>query len=99
MKLFLSAETIAKFHPLSYGSALAGELPTFGKQLPKPYGGEGNPGKQYPLFPFKIPTFRKPHRTQKKLTKLFLDLKDGLTVKYAAAPIGSEDATAEKITA
>ena len=44
MKLFLSPETVKKFHPLSYGSSLAGELPAFGKQLPKPYGGEGQTG-------------------------------------------------------
>ncbi|KAG9243740.1 CRAL-TRIO domain-containing protein [Calycina marina] len=43
MKLFLSAETIKKFHPLTYGSALAGEL-SFGKELPTPYGGNGKPG-------------------------------------------------------
>ncbi|KAH8591436.1 putative phosphatidylinositol transfer protein sfh5 [Bisporella sp. PMI_857] len=43
MKLFLSPETIKKFHPLSYGHGLAGELPSIGKQLPKPYGGEGKP--------------------------------------------------------
>ncbi len=41
MKVFLSAETIKKFHPLSYGSSLAGELPGFGDQLPKEYGGKG----------------------------------------------------------
>lgn len=34
MKLFLSPETIKKFHPLSYGSNLAGELPGFGAELP-----------------------------------------------------------------
>jgi hypothetical protein len=54
MKLFLSAETIKKFHPLSYGSNLAAELP-FGKELPITYGGKGK------------------------------DVKEGLTVKYAAA--------------
>jgi len=43
MKLFLSPETIRKFHPLSYGSALAGELGgDIGKELPKAYGGEGD---------------------------------------------------------
>ncbi|TVY52784.1 Phosphatidylinositol transfer protein sfh5 [Lachnellula cervina] len=41
MKLFLSPETIKKFHPLSYGSNLAGELPSFGKELPTAYGGTG----------------------------------------------------------
>ncbi|TAQ87263.1 hypothetical protein B7494_g4432 [Chlorociboria aeruginascens] len=41
MKLFLSPETIKKFHPLSYGSNLAGELPDFGQELPKAYGGKG----------------------------------------------------------
>jgi len=45
MKLFLSPETVKKFHPLSYGSSLAGELPTFGKELPVPYGGKGKPGR------------------------------------------------------
>jgi len=34
MKVFLSPETVKKFHPLSYGSNLAGELPEFGQQLP-----------------------------------------------------------------
>lgn len=41
MKVFLSPETVKKFHPLSYGSSLAGELPGFGKELPEAYGGEG----------------------------------------------------------
>ena len=41
MKLFLSPETIKKFHPLSYGSSLAGELKDFGQDLPVEYGGKG----------------------------------------------------------
>ena len=41
MKVFLPAETIKKFHPLSYGSSLARELPEFGQQLPEAYGGKG----------------------------------------------------------
>ncbi|KAG9236552.1 putative phosphatidylinositol transfer protein sfh5 [Amylocarpus encephaloides] len=41
MKLFLSAETIKKFHPLSYGGSLAGELPALGDDLPTDYGGKG----------------------------------------------------------
>ncbi|RDW95165.1 hypothetical protein BP5796_00928 [Coleophoma crateriformis] len=41
MKLFLAPETVKKFHPLSYGSSLAGELKTFGEQLPPNYGGKG----------------------------------------------------------
>lgn len=42
MKLFLSPETVRKFHPLSYGSALAGEVGgDVGRELPKAYGGEG----------------------------------------------------------
>lgn len=41
MKLFLSPETIKKFHPLSYGSSLAGEVKAFGAELPAGYGGKG----------------------------------------------------------
>jgi hypothetical protein len=41
IKLFLSPETIKKFHPLSYGSNLAGELPDWGQELPVAYGGKG----------------------------------------------------------
>jgi len=41
IKLFLSAETVKKFHPLGYGRSLAGELPEIGEQLPKDYGGQG----------------------------------------------------------
>jgi len=41
MKLFLSAETVKKFHPLSYGSSLASQVPDFGDQLPTAYGGKG----------------------------------------------------------
>lgn len=41
MKVFLSPETIKKFHPLSYGSSLAGELKALGPELPTPYGGKG----------------------------------------------------------
>lgn len=41
MKLFLSPETVKKFHPLSYGSSLAGELKGWGQELPAAYGGKG----------------------------------------------------------
>lgn len=41
MKIFLSEATVKKFHPLSYGSSLASELPGFGDQLPEAYGGKG----------------------------------------------------------
>ena len=41
MKVFLSPETVKKFHPLSYGSNLAGELPGWGQELPVAYGGKG----------------------------------------------------------
>jgi hypothetical protein len=41
MKLFLSPETIKKFHPLSYGSSLAGECKGWGEELPTAYGGKG----------------------------------------------------------
>lgn len=43
LRLFLSAETVKKFHPLSYGSNLAGEIPECGDQLPQAYGGKGAP--------------------------------------------------------
>ncbi|PQE28531.1 phosphatidylinositol transfer sfh5 protein [Rutstroemia sp. NJR-2017a WRK4] len=46
MKIFLSAETIKKFHPLSYGSSLAGEIPEIAEQLPKDYGGNGQDLKE-----------------------------------------------------
>ena len=41
MKIFLSPDTVKKFHPLSYGSSLAGELKEFGSELPTAYGGKG----------------------------------------------------------
>ncbi|KAB8303184.1 hypothetical protein EYC80_004631 [Monilinia laxa] len=41
MKVFLSADTIKKFHPLSYGSNLGGEIPAISEKLPKEYGGKG----------------------------------------------------------
>jgi len=41
MKLFLAPDTIRKFHPLSYGSNLAGELPDVKTELPREYGGQG----------------------------------------------------------
>jgi phosphatidylinositol transfer protein SFH5 len=41
LKIFLSPDTIKKFHPLSYGGNLAGELKTFGQELPAVYGGKG----------------------------------------------------------
>ncbi|ESZ95580.1 hypothetical protein SBOR_4060 [Sclerotinia borealis F-4128] len=41
MKIFLSADTIKKFHPLSYGSNLAGEILSVAEKLPKEYGGKG----------------------------------------------------------
>jgi phosphatidylinositol transfer protein SFH5 len=46
MKLFLSPDTVKKFHPLSYGSNLAGELPGFGQDLPVAYGGKGKDIKE-----------------------------------------------------
>jgi hypothetical protein len=46
MKLFLSPDTIRKFHPLSYGSNLAGELPGWGDELPTVYGGKGKDVKE-----------------------------------------------------
>ena len=46
MQVFLSAETVKKFHPLSYGSSLAGELPGFGQELPTAYGGKGRDVKE-----------------------------------------------------
>ncbi|KIM99531.1 hypothetical protein OIDMADRAFT_200587 [Oidiodendron maius Zn] len=66
MKIFLSPDTIKKFHPLSYGGSLAGELKPYGQELPPAYGGKGK------------------------------DIKEGLTVKYAAvevqdtAPVATE---------
>ncbi|KAF7901284.1 hypothetical protein EAF00_003505 [Botryotinia globosa] len=41
MKIFLSADTIKKFHPLSYGSNLGSEIPHVAEKLPKEYGGKG----------------------------------------------------------
>jgi hypothetical protein len=61
MKLFLSPDTIRKFHPLSYGSNLAGELQGWGDELPTVYGGKGK------------------------------DVKEGLTVKYAAVLEGEKE--------
>lgn len=46
MKLFLSPETVKKFHPLAYGSSLAGELKTYGQELPPAYGGKGKDIKE-----------------------------------------------------
>jgi outer membrane biosynthesis protein TonB len=46
MKIFLSPDTIKKFHPLSYGSNLAGELKAFGQELPPVYGGKGKDVKE-----------------------------------------------------
>jgi hypothetical protein len=43
MKLFLSETTIKKFHPLSYGAGLAGEVGAWGEQMPTVYGGKGEP--------------------------------------------------------
>lgn len=42
MKLFLAPETIKKFHPLAYGSSLAGECKGWGEELPVAYGGKGS---------------------------------------------------------
>ncbi|PBP23183.1 CRAL/TRIO domain protein [Diplocarpon rosae] len=46
MKVFLSPETVKKFHPLAYGNSLAGELKTFGAELPEAYGGKGKTVKE-----------------------------------------------------
>ncbi|KAF4924384.1 Phosphatidylinositol transfer protein sfh5 [Colletotrichum viniferum] len=41
MKVFLAPKTVAKFHPLGYGSELGNELPALKQSLPKDYGGSG----------------------------------------------------------
>ena len=41
MKLFLAEATVRKFHPLSSGASLAGELKTISAALPSEYGGKG----------------------------------------------------------
>ncbi|PKS13196.1 hypothetical protein jhhlp_000541, partial [Lomentospora prolificans] len=41
MKLFLSAATLRKFHPMSSGASLANEIKPFAATLPKEYGGSG----------------------------------------------------------
>lgn len=46
MKLFLAPETVKKFHPLAYGSSLAGELKGWGSELPEAYGGKGKAVKE-----------------------------------------------------
>lgn len=43
LRLFLSAETIRKFHPIGYGANLAKEMYWVGEQLPEVYGGKGLP--------------------------------------------------------
>ena len=46
MKIFLSPETVKKFHPLSYGTSLAGEIKGWGQELPTAYGGKGKDVKE-----------------------------------------------------
>ena len=41
LKVLLSKATIRKFHPMSNGASLAGELDAFGSEIPKEYGGDG----------------------------------------------------------
>ncbi|KAF4119866.1 phosphatidylinositol transfer protein SFH5 [Geosmithia morbida] len=45
MKLFLAPATLRKFHPMSSGTSLAGELPTIADTLPTEYGGKAGPVK------------------------------------------------------
>lgn len=40
VKLFVSKETVRKFHPISNGANLANEI-EFGEKIPKAYGGQG----------------------------------------------------------
>jgi phosphatidylinositol transfer protein SFH5 len=40
---------VKKFHPLSYGASLAGELKEIGEQLPVVYGGKGEDMKSQGL--------------------------------------------------
>src|SRR6266516_3493608 len=42
MKVFLSKDTVKKFHLLTWGSSLASEIPKVANQLPTAYGGKGN---------------------------------------------------------
>lgn len=69
MKIFLSADTVKKFHPLSYGSSLAGEIKSIAQELPPAYGGKGK------------------------------DIKEGLTVKYAAAAVKAPEENAALVEA
>jgi phosphatidylinositol transfer protein SFH5 len=41
MKVFLSKNTIRKFHPITNGANLAREFPSFMADIPKTYGGKG----------------------------------------------------------
>lgn len=41
MKLFLAPATLRKFHPMTSGKTLAGELPSIADSLPREYGGKG----------------------------------------------------------
>lgn len=43
LKVFLSKNTIRKFHPITNGANLAREFNTFGGQIPESYGGKGGP--------------------------------------------------------
>ncbi|EAS31103.1 phosphatidylinositol transfer protein SFH5 [Coccidioides immitis RS] len=42
LKVFLSKNTIRKFHPITNGVNLAREFTTFGEEIPKTYGGKGD---------------------------------------------------------
>src|SRR2546430_4155491 len=46
MKVFLSKDIIKKFHPLTWGSSLASEIPEVANQLPTAYGGKGKELKE-----------------------------------------------------
>ncbi|EEP79017.1 predicted protein [Uncinocarpus reesii 1704] len=43
LKVFLSKNTIRKFHPITNGLNLSREFSTFGEEIPKTYGGKGAP--------------------------------------------------------
>lgn len=70
MKLFLSPDTIKKFHPLSYGSSLAGELSSFGQELPTAYGGKGKDVKDGLTVKYASPEAAEPVKSVEEITSV-----------------------------
>ncbi|WYZ45524.1 hypothetical protein EsH8_VIII_000840 [Colletotrichum jinshuiense] len=99
MKVFLAPKTIAKFHPLGYGTELAGELPGLKDSLPKDYGGNGESiktaGQTVKLADSTAPVESKPTADAPAVAAAATPVAETKAATEVPAPIAAETQAAE----